>query len=117
MHINIETELRKWLTGRLSASVHTEVPNPRPSSFITLERTGGTSDSVILDRPTIAIQCWAATRKEASDLAYEVDALIAQMIEHPNISQARRASFYNFPDLKSGNPRYQVVISLVTTSV
>lgn len=115
--INIEEHLASWLDARMGVPVLWEVPNPRPSSFVTVERTGGQRDSVVVDRPVLAIQCWAASRAEASRLAYEVDALLPGFACEPGITKASRNSLYNHPDTDGAKirPRYQIVADLVTT--
>lgn len=49
--------------------VRGKVPNPRPASFVTVRRTGGVKQNVVMDEATLAVECWAATDEAAHDLA------------------------------------------------
>jgi hypothetical protein len=112
--LDIEAALGRWLSKQLEVPWHADVPKPRPPRLITTERVGGGGDSVVLDRPRVAVQCWAETREKASALAAGVAGLVPRMAEIHRVMQAEKVSQLNFPDLASGSPRYQVVINLVT---
>lgn len=115
--MNVEQRLADWLGGALSVPVFWSVPESRPPSFVTVERTGGARDSQAIDRPTVAIQCWAGTRAEASCLAYEVDSLLPSFAREKGVCSVRRNSLVNWPDIDGtgSRPRYQIVVDLVTT--
>lgn len=114
--INVEQRLADWLGALLSVPVLWGVPEDRPPSFVTVERTGGARDSRVVDRPTVAIQCWAGTRAEASILAYEVDSLLPSFAGEDGICSVKRNSLVNWPDIdgSGSRPRYQIVVDLVT---
>jgi hypothetical protein len=111
--MDIEEQVVSFLVTR-GFVASTDVPNPRPAKFVTVERTGGGRDNIVVDRPTVAIQSWAKTRKEAADQAYGIDAIIPDMVEIEDISRVERNSFYNFPDETGNNARYQIVVDFVT---
>lgn len=67
----VVTYLREKL-GSL-AQVHVRVPSSRPDQFVTVRRSGGTSDGV-LDRPLIDVFAWAGRDEDAKDLAQRVRA-------------------------------------------
>lgn len=109
--MNIEATIISYLNGN-GFKAYADVPNPRPESFVTVERTGGTSDSVVLDRPTVAVQAWAKTRYEASELMLAVDDCMRNVVSEKNVTRCKRNSMYNYPD--SNQARYQAVYDLVT---
>lgn len=110
--LDIEVELVRYLSGNLDVPVAANVPESKPDSFVSLERTGGSFDSFVIDRPTVAVQCWGITKVQAKNLAYKVDELVRRMPDEVvNVTQATRNSLYNFPDEK--RPRYQVVFDFV----
>lgn len=109
--MNIEAKIVSYLNEN-GFETYADVPNPRPKAFVTVERTGGTSDSVVLDRPTVAVQAWAATRYEASELMLAVDACMAEIATESDVTSCRRNSMYNYPD--GSQARYQAVYDLVT---
>lgn len=114
--MDIEEILASYLQKRLDAHVSASVPygDEYPERMVTFERTGGGYSNLVIDRPTVAIQCWAKTRKEAKDLAYEVDELVRYMADiEPSVASAERSSLYCFPDPESRLARYQVVCDFV----
>jgi len=113
--VNIEAVLIEWLSARLSIAAYADVPNERPRRFLTVERVGGGGESPVVDRPRVAVQCWAESRALAADLAMQVSGQVMYMTGIPRVAKATRGSVVNFPDLIGGNPRYQVVLDLVTT--
>lgn len=123
--INIEIKLIAWLSQRVSTPVFAEVPNDtdafgdtgRPEEFITVERTGGARDSEIIDRASIAIQCWSTSRSLASKLAYAVDDTMNDFVEAQGIARVQRNGLYNFPDQINGTTisRYQILFDITTT--
>jgi hypothetical protein len=104
MALNIETALVQWLLAK-GYKASADVPSPHPDEFITSERTGGDATHVVIDHPTVAIQGWSTSRDSAARLAYEIDDLIKDIVEIPDISSASRNSLYNFPDEVGTKPR------------
>lgn len=110
--MDIEVTIIKYLSACLpEVSVSGDLPNPRPERAVTLERTGGPEDRIVLDHPTIAIQCWGKTRSEAMELADSVEEYMRQL-DDPGIPEVAKSGKYNFPD-EYGNPRYQLVYDLI----
>lgn len=89
-----------------------DVPNPRPSEFVTVERTGGSEDYGRVDRPTVAVQAWSTSRYEASELINRVDACMRSITSDARVAKCKRNSMYNYPD--ESQARYQAVYDLVT---
>lgn len=109
---DVEQALVEWLPGAVGVPCFADVPDPRPDSFLTVERTGGSS-SLGVDRPGVAVQAWAPTRERASRLALTArDALVLRSAEIPEICRCSVDSVYNFPDPDSGSARYQLSVSL-----
>lgn len=105
-----------YLSETLGCEIFAEVPKSYPERFVTLERTGGSAEVYgLIDRPTLAMQCWAKTNHEAFTLASAVDAAMMQAPWHiTNLMSAERNSLYNFPDPDSRMSRYQGIYELVT---
>jgi hypothetical protein len=81
---DVEALLVDHLTARYaalgeSASVHTAVPNPRPERFTLVPRLGGVARNVVVDTPTIGVECWAATEAQALALCQLTRAIIRAM--------------------------------------
>lgn len=112
INMNIETKIIDYLKKK-GFQVYANVPSSRPTSFVTVERTGGSHDSVVIDRPTVAIQAWSDKRLSASELAYSVRDALNGMVSEVNICKVSINSIYNFPDPASGVSRYQMIIDFV----
>lgn len=52
------------------------VENPRPASFVTVQRTGGPRGDLITDAAQLTVECWAGTIEAAHDLAQQARALL-----------------------------------------
>lgn len=111
--MNIEKEIIQYLSDEMpEIPVYADVPNPRPDTMVSIERTGGVSDSIVIDRPQISIMCWAPSRLEASELAYRVDKIIRDW-DNLHVVDIERSGLFNFPDA-DGSPRYQITLEGTT---
>lgn len=111
--MNAEAWLVSHLSERLGVPAYAEVPGDRPERFVTVERTGGSSEP-FRDLPTVAVQCWAQTRYEASEMARRSRDACLDYMDEPGVSRVEVTSMYDFPDPDSRQPRYQLVVELVT---
>lgn len=109
--MNIESALVGYLSGSLDCRVSADVPNPRPGGLVTVERTGGGKESLVIDRPTVAIQCWGKTRADALALARDVETAMDAAPTQAWCYTASKNSDYYFPG-EGGEPRYQLVYDL-----
>ena len=110
--MNIETALIEYLK-ECGFDAYANVPVERPEEFVTVERTGGSHDAVAIDRPVVAIQCWASSRLDASILSYNVNSAMLRC-DAEGVMKVSCNSLYNFPDGESGMSRYQAVYDIVT---
>lgn len=111
---DVEQALIEWIPGRVGAPCYAEPPETRPAAFVTVERTGGGS-SLGVDRPSVAVQAWGATRAEASALAASLrEALVLDSWQIPEVCRCSVASSYSFPDPDSRMARYQLDVEMVT---
>ena len=53
----------------------TKIPNPRPAEFIRVSLTGG-SGGLILDVPSVLVECWAGSTVRAGKLARDARSLL-----------------------------------------
>jgi hypothetical protein len=117
--MNVEKELCAFLAAETGEMVVADVPAKRPERLISLERTGGGIDDVIIGRPTIAFQCWEKSRVEASEFALQIVSVLtnAELVAEklPAIDYISIERIYNFPDVESGQPRYQIVAEIAAT--
>jgi hypothetical protein len=60
-----------WLSGLMTEPVSSSVPNPRPDAFLVVKNLGGPGRSVISDRPTISVEAWSDTARNALLLAQQ----------------------------------------------
>lgn len=110
-----ECDLVKWLNEQpelKDAPASTLVPASHPKRFITVERTGGRR-TPLLDRPSLAIQCWAESQVKASDLADTLaDVVLPRVYDLPYLGSFAIDSIYDYP-LDGDTPRYQITASAV----
>ena len=92
-----------------------DIPEEKPEKFIVVERTGGSVNSVRIERPEITISFYHKTSSsEAAEVALATDIkLRAEIIEQPNISKVERNSLVRLDDLIIKYPRYMAYYSFV----
>lgn len=112
---NVEGAIVGILSPLIGVGVATRVPNPRPTSFVRVQRIGGSQLNMVQERPLILVECWGANDTQAWDLAattYQAlqgrDPLEYNGIE---LSQRSVSSPINYPDPSTTSPRYQFQLS------
>lgn len=115
MTVNVEALLIAALNAVTTLpEAFPDVPGTRPAAFITVERVGG-GYADVRDLPMVAVQCWAGSRFEASELAGVVAGELRNLAHvHPQVGRVGIESVVNFPDPDSKQARYQVTATLVT---
>ena len=58
-----------YLRPLLAVTVVASVPNPRPTTFVTVQRVGGANRNLVVDDPILDVECWAGAGYLAHDLA------------------------------------------------
>lgn len=119
---DVEDLLVTYLTAELaereeSATVHTQIPNPRPDRFVVVPRVGGTRRNLVVDSPTIGVECWAERPKPALDLCQLVRGLVLALpgrvvdgVPFYRVSEFGGPS--NLPDTLSNQARYVFTVSV-----
>lgn len=108
---NVEVLVVDWLKTVVGGvPVSGDVPSERPDVFITVDRTGGPREAMVLDRASILIEFYHKTsRLEASNLANSVaDQVVALEAFDQNITHADVNSLVSLDDLIGGYKRYQL---------
>ena len=81
-----------------------------PTEFVTVERTGGAVTDMV-DHPSLAIQCWAATDEDAERLANDVRAQIVTGTRPSGVTRvAVDSGPYRFYDEYTRCQRYQMAL-------
>ena len=107
----IEKIVLDYLKQSISA-VYMEVPREPPTTFVIIERTGGTETNRIRSA-TLAIQSYAGTLYEAASLNETVKALMDGITALPSVSSCDLNADYNYTDTASKRYRYQAVYNVV----
>ena len=114
-----EYELVQWLSRQpelKNIPVSSQPPAERPNRFITVERTGGSQDT-LTDAPSLAIQCWARSEVEAAWVSELVMTIVfPRVYELPDVAKFTVGSVYSYP-LDETQPRYQLTVSAVVQKV
>ena len=94
----------------LGHEAYANVPADPPTEFVTVERTGG-SVTDLVDHPSLAIQCWAATDEAAERLATVVRAQIVCGARPFGVTRIDvNSGPYRFYDEYTRCPRYQMAL-------
>lgn len=92
------------------ANVPADEDESVPQEFVTVERTGG-SVTDLVDHPSIAIQCWAATDEAAEHLANVVRTQLVTGTRPTGVTRVDVDSGpYRFYDEYTRCPRYQMAL-------
>lgn len=96
--------------------VATRVPNPRPTPFVRVFRTGGPARNRVLDEAQITVQTWAATTAQAAELITTCRDLLLNAAHRDAIALLRRtedvSGTYYDPDPDATDARYTVTVRL-----
>lgn len=103
-----------WLRTQLAARtesvtanvfVSDETPNPRRDRMVIVRRDGGIRRDFVLEDPSVGVNVWAKTKKDCSDLAHLVQALmVSAEAEGPIVRVRSVFGPSTIPD-DSGQPR------------
>lgn len=118
---NVEAALVGYLATKVAVPVSTRVPNPRPASFVRVQRTGGAEQNLVQERPVVLVECWAATDTAAWALAVKAWGAIQgrEPVEHNGVelSPVSLSSPVNYPDPSTSSARYQFTAELLVNLV
>lgn len=109
--MTIEETILTALSAALDVPVYMEVPQSAPASYVLIEKTGGTMRDYIW-RATFAVQSYADTLAEASELNDEVITAALAMPDSYDISKVELNSSYNFTDEAAHKRRYQSIFDI-----
>lgn len=91
-------------------SVSGNKPKQLPTQFITVDRTGGPRESIVLDKAEILIEVYHKnSRTAAKNKAYDIaDRVVELAAYNENITRAAVNSVVNLDDLLGKYQRYQI---------
>lgn len=107
----IEATVIAYLNNRINVSVYAEMPESKPDKFIIVEKTGSSRVNRV-NHATLALQSYAPSMLEASELNEDVKEVMDGIIILSNISSSRLNSDYNFTNSADKRYRYQAVYEL-----
>ena len=108
----IESVITAYLAEELNISVSGMVPSPMPEKFVTVEKTGSSTEDKVR-RATLAIDSWAPDQETAALLNEEVIAAMYAAVTQPQISEVQCETDYNFTDTKTRKARYSAIFGVV----
>lgn len=62
--------------GFVDVAVRSRIPNPRPTRFVLVFRTGGPRGNIVVDGAQLTFEAWAADDASAHDLAQAARAIV-----------------------------------------
>lgn len=114
--MNIESEVIAYLADGLGVDVLAQPVDPRPATFVTVERTGGATSSY-MDEASLDVQWWAPSVAEASELCAEGVGLLLAMADdggEPLVCKVAAETSPRYVDPESGQARYQTALTVVS---
>lgn len=109
----IETRVISYLSENFQIPVSAEVPEEKPTRFLTIERTGR---AVIehIKQANIAVQSWSSiSLADAANLCDQVEAVMDDFILDNSIVKCTLENSYNFTDTSTKTYRYQAVFNII----
>lgn len=105
----IEKILKTYLDNYgLSATVHTEQPGQKPSTFFMIEKSGGGRTDHI-NTATFIVQSYGTSLTQVVEMNEEIKAAMFNAITLDEISRVELNSDYNFTDTTTKTYRYQAI--------
>jgi len=108
--------------GFSGVPVRSRVPNPRPSRFVLVFRTGGPRVNLVIDAAQLTLEAWSTGEAEAHDLAQAARAIVIGLegtvtggVTLYSIDEFSGPGF--LPDPESGQSRYTWTTSVHTRGV
>lgn len=114
-NVNIEKVIIAWLSANVGSGwlVFGDQPSPRPEKYLTVDRTGGPRESMVLDKAEILIEVYHKTsRVDASDKAYELADILPNLTTLEPITRSKVNSVVKLDDLVGQYWRYQIYVDI-----
>lgn len=121
MRFDVESALVQYLREQ-GFEAYGDVPDdttqPVPSSFLTVERTGGrVTEDMTIDQAAIVVQAWAPSRADALRLAIEADGVMLGFEDVPEVMRVYVNEMVNFPPMNGDKRgRYQLAYTVATVT-
>lgn len=108
--------------GYPSTTVVSRVPNPRPTAFVRVMRTGGPRMNLVADDAQVTVESWADEDTDAHDLAQVARALVVAargtVVDGTTVYRVTEVSGPAWlPDGISDQPRYTQTFTVATRGV
>lgn len=115
---NTELVVIAWLNSLAEVTdtwpVSGDLPKSRPDSFVTVDRTGGPREAMVLDAAVILIEVYHKTsRATASNMAnYIADQVPTLPVFAESVTGAKVNSLVNLDDIIGEYSRYQLYLDV-----
>lgn len=113
---NLEVTVVEWLKTFVGDDypVSGDIPQTRPDQFITVDRTGGNREAMVMDRAEILVEVYNKdSRLDASNKADEIaDQAPLMLIDYDDITRCKVNSVVNLDDTLAGWHRYQIYLDV-----
>jgi hypothetical protein len=111
-----------YLADLVDVDVFSEVPNPRPDSFVVVRRLGGPRRNLVADGAQIGVECFGSDDVDAYELAAaaraHLIAMYGQVVDGVQVYRVDElAGPSSSPDPDSGQARYTFQESVMVRGV
>ena len=115
MSLNVQSDLRRRLAEELApVEVRVSRPEGAPAELVTVRRDGGSRQDRLLDRPGIAIYCWAGSEERACELAEQVADAMERLPFEGGYALVSQDSMASDPDPDTRSPRWYLEYTITT---
>lgn len=89
----------------------TKTPNPRPTWFVRVMRSGGPRETLISENAWVILEAWAGTEQDAIDLLNRARAVLAAQ-DGPLFGYGESGGPTNLPDPRTDQIRYTALVTV-----
>lgn len=111
-----EAIICEYLSDVLTEQVVTQIPNPRPETFVQVLRVGGPLRNLVTDEATVTISSFGRLQQEAHDLSQRVRGWLHDLpyesLPNPVYRITEFTGPANLPDPLSDQARYSQTFSV-----
>lgn len=112
--MNTEVIVIQYLKNYLNWSVTGEVPDSLPDKFITVERSGGAREAMVLDMAEIQVSVYSKNSKlEAAVMADQIADIMPSLVkDYEDVTRSKVNSIIQFDDTVRKYRRYIVYLDV-----
>lgn len=97
---------------QLGVPVGTQIPNPRPSTFVRVTRAGGTAETLVSEQAWVIVEAYATFERDAIQLLNTCRAILHALDGGPLFGTFEISGPVNLPDPTTSQVRYTQTLGI-----